>query len=413
MNTRNTIGGGIVLLFLAGVGNLWGQSNTGTPELDSGGVWLGPLNISPFLNASVLYDSNVDFVREGEEDTLEGEARDKDTRGFCLQPGVDLMVPGNGWQLDGRAYYQLEDYSAESAESREDWSETLSWYWESDAGTGLRLSEMMQQVTHDDTDFADRWNDRNEMRFSGDFGRRLTEKTDIGLVGYYHELTYDDEQLFDWERYGGSLTMGLQLTDKTDGLLVGGVTSHSSEDQDGSAESLCINAGFASRATEKTAYRTTIGVERYTGFEDDDSQTGLSYDLGLSWRAADYMMFNLSGRSSYEPAEDVGQNSMLVSTIGANMNYRPMTRWELMVGGAYRREDYINKIEVTDMAPTTVDVGGESRTDDQLSGQARIVYGVNQYASLFLGGVYTYTVSSIDEFDYTRWRLNAGVALRY
>ena len=104
---------------------------------------------------------------------------------------------------------------------------------------------------------------------------------------------------------------------------------------------------------------------------------------------------------------------MLVSTLGLVLNYRPLTRWALTVGGAYRREDYTREIELNQMQPTTVAAGGRERTDDQLSGHAQLVYGVNRYASIFVGGNYTYTTSSIEEFDYKRWRANAGLALRY
>ena len=390
--------------------NLMAQS-TRLESTEGGGVWLGPLNVSPFLTVSALYDSNVDFAREGE--LAEGDREEEKTGGYTLQPGFDLLLPGNGWQLDGRAYLQVEEYSKDFAESREDWYETLNWYGETERGTGLRLSQMMQQVVHDDTDWADRWNDRREMRFAAQLGKPVSDKTKLGLSGYYHDLKYDDEELFDSDRVGGTLTIAAKLSDKTDGLLVGGYASHSSEDQEGNAESLTAHAGFASRLTDKTSYRTTVGVEHYSGFGDDESEVGLSYDLGATWRASERVTLGLSGRSTYEPAEDVGQNSMLVSTLGLVLNYRPLTRWALTVGGAYRREDYTREIELNQMQPTTVAAGGRERTDDQLSGHAQLVYGVNRYASIFVGGNYTYTTSSIEEFDYKRWRANAGLALRY
>ncbi len=414
MNTRSTIVRMAIAISLSVTGQLSAQSLR-QHSTEGGGVWLGPLNISPFLNLSALYDSNVDFVREGElkeNDVENGRDREK-TGGYTLQPGVDLLMPGNGWQLDGRAFFKLEEYSEDFAESRKDWCETLNWYGETENGTGLRLSQMMQQVVHDDTDWADRWNDRREMRFAGHLGKPLSDKNKIGLSGYYHEIKYDDEELFDWDRVGGTLTLATKLSDKTDGLLVGGFSTHSSEDQEGNAESLTAHAGFASRATDKTSYRTTLGVERYSGFDGDDSELGLSYDLGATWRASERMTLGLSGRSAYEPAEDVGQNSMLVSTIGLVLNYRPLERWALTVGGAYRREDYTREIELDAMQPITMPESGRDRTDDQLSGHAQVVFGLNRYASIFAGGNYTYTTSSIEEFDYKRWRVNAGMALRY
>ncbi len=209
------------------------------------------------------------------------------------------------------------------------------------------------------------------------------------------------------------MTLATRLTDKTDGLLVGGITTHSADDQKGHAESYIINAGVASRATDKIAYRMTAGVEIYTGFDDQDTEVGFSYDLGGFWRATEKLTLSLSGRSAYEPAEDVGQNSMLVSTVGLKADYRPLTRWQFTLGGAYRREDYVDNIVVNNAAVQTVADGGEDRTDDQLCGHAQVVFGLNKYASLFANGIYTYTTSSIDDLDYDRWRVTAGVALRY
>lgn len=378
-----------------------------------GGIWLGPVNISPFLNASVLYDSNVDFVREGEEDALRELGRDKEASGYALQPGFNLLLPGNHWQLDGTAFYKLEEYSADSQDSRENWSESLTWHGETDQGLGLRLSQTIQQVAQDTSSLENRWDDRLEMRFGADINKRLTDKTKVGVSGFYDELDYDHPDLFDWDRKGGRLTLSSKLTDKTDGLLVGGFTTHSSDGHSGNADSFTANIGMASRPTAKTTYRTTFGVEHYTGFDGEDSEIGLSYNIGMQWQAAERVSFNVSGRSMYEPAEDIGQNSMLVSTLGVSMNYRPLARWDLLVGGAYRREDYTRKVASQDTQMVSTDTGGRSRTDDQLNGHARVTYGLNRYASLFAGGNYTYTTSSIDDYDYTRWRVNAGVALRY
>jgi hypothetical protein len=38
---------------------------------------------------------------------------------------------------------------------------------------------------------------------------------------------------------------------------------------------------------------------------------------------------------------------------------------------------------------------------------------VTRYASFYLNGLYTVTESSIDDFDYDRYRITAGVALQY
>lgn len=402
----------LMLPFAAGLARAQGGGN----EEQGYGIWVGPLNISPFLNLSAFYDSNVDFVRKGEESDPQRAGRDKDTRGFAYQPGVNLKVPGTGWGLEGRAYYQVENYRAEFAETRKDWSEMLAFFAETESGMGLRISELYQHVSQEDLDWEDRWNDRTEGRLMADLGKPVTEKTTISLSGSYAMIDYDDEQLFDWDQVSGGLTLAYKLTDKTDGLLVGGLSSSSSEDQDGSARSVMANVGFASRATEKTSYRTTVGLVQYSGFENDSSEVGLSYNLGINWVASEFISFNLSGNSSYEPAEDVEDNSMLVSTLGLGMTYRPLSHWELLLRASYRREDYTNPVQVDDnLQPSSGETagGGEDRLDNQLNGEARVIFALNSYASLFVDGTYTYSTSSLEEFDYKRWRGNVGLALKY
>lgn len=392
-----------------------GQDYLGSVEAPEGtgkGIWLGHVNISPFLNLSALYDSNVDFVREGEED----EFPDKDTRGYSVQPGIDLSLPGVDWGLDGRAYYQRENYRADFAETRDDWSELLTFYAESDSGLTFRLSELFQHVSHTDLSSEDRWNDRDEARLTADVGGPVTERTALNVSGNYSLLSYDDDDLYDWTRYGGGLTGSYKMTDKTDALLSTTFDINESDGSDGTAESLRLMAGMASRATEKTSYRAAAGVEHYGGFDGEDSELGLTYNLGASWRGTERLTLTLFGDSRYTPAEDVENNSMLRSTLGVGAVYRLFTRWELVLNGLYRREDYNNPVQVTsevDILDAEGDPDGESRTDNQLSAQTRVVYGLNNYASLFAGFVYSHLFSTVEEFDYDRWRADIGASLRY
>ncbi len=393
-------------MLVVGAGSVRAQ---GLGTVDEGrGVWVGPMNLSPYLNASWFYDSNVDFVREGEEDLIETE---KNSEGYNVQPGLSLHLPGNGWALTGDGWYQMERYDADFAENRDDWSESLSLSAETPRDLSLRLTEMVQFVSHEDVDM-DRWNDRLEARVSGDVAKSLGERTRVGLGGSYSDLIYDDEDLYDWSSVGASATVSRDITERLDLTFSGGLTSQSSEDQDGNAESWTANAGFASRATEKVAFNAAAGVTSYTGFEDDESRVGLSYDLGAKWQTTERLTLSMSGTSQFQPAEDVEDNSALVSTVGVGANYRPLDRWTLFTQASYRREDYSNPVRNENMMLLD-DPAGETRRDDQISGAARLVFAVTRDVSVFGGLVYSYSTSTISDFDYDRWRGSLGVALRY
>lgn len=138
--------------------------------------------------------------------------------------------------------------------------------------------------------------------------------------------------------------------------------------------------------------------------------------MGMAWTPTERFKLNLSGQSSYESAEDVRNSSLLAYTLSCSASYRFFTRLVLSGGAAYRYEDYTRDItedEVDLFRGTDVAGKGKSRQDDQFNLFAGLTFGVTRYASFYLNGLYTVTESSIDDFDYDRYRITAGVALQY
>jgi hypothetical protein len=104
--------------------------------------------------------------------------------------------------------------------------------------------------------------------------------------------------------------------------------------------------------------------------------------------------------------------------LSCSANYRMFTRLLLSGGVSYRREDYLRKVDVRghdDVAYSGTDDEREglTREDDQLNIFGDVTYGINRYASVFVNGLYSVTSSTIDDFDYDRYRVSAGVALQY
>ena len=115
-------------------------------------------------------------------------------------------------------------------------------------------------------------------------------------------------------------------------------------------------------------------------------------------------------------AEDVGNNSEQSSSIGVNAQYRPFERWKFSGGVAYRVEDYTRRLSKDEAENFFTDDDGanaKDRKDDGFSTFFRAVYGICQYASIFADARYTDISSSIDGYDYDRYRLSIGMALRY
>jgi hypothetical protein len=150
-------------------------------------------------------------------------------------------------------------------------------------------------------------------------------------------------------------------------------------------------------------------------FENEaDTEYSFSYDMGLTWTPTERFTLDLSGNSGYESSEDVRNNSLLAYSLVGSANYRFFTRVLLSGGVAYRYEDYLRNVEEdeVDLFRGT-DVRGKSRQDDQYNLFAGLTFGLTRYASFYVNGLYTVTDSTIDDFDYDRYRISAGVALQY
>ena len=97
-------------------------------------------------------------------------------------------------------------------------------------------------------------------------------------------------------------------------------------------------------------------------------------------------------------------------------SYRFFTRVMLSGGVAYRYEDYLRNVDEDDedlFTGTDAEGQGQARQDDQVNLFANLTFGITRYASFYVNGIYTVNESTIDDFDYDRYRISAGVALKY
>ena len=420
---------------------------------DEGGIWLGPVNLSPTLDIGVFYESNPDEVNENRKQLMEAAEEDRfdSTRGYNIQPGLNLLLPGNQWKLTGRAAYTFEDDDSDYSRSPKDWIESLAFDGKTDGGTQWKLGQYAQQLSYKQVDEFSQ-DDRFGFGFNGMLGRQVTDKSGLSLGASYRLVDYEDAYLYDADYQQYTLGITHQLTERTDGILslaygINGADYDevgSDREQDGGRRRLdvdikdatYINAsvGLGSRATEKLTYRALVGLTAFDDFEYDypeareylergqeldneaDTEYSFSYDMGLTWTPTERFTLSLSGNSAYESSEDVRNNSMLAYSLICNASYRFFTRVLLSGGIAYRYEDYLRNVdedEVDLFTGTDAEGQGQSRQDDLVNLYAGLTFGVTRYASLYVNGLYSVNDSTIDDFDYDRYRISAGVALQY
>ena len=413
-----------------------------------GGFWIGPANLSPTFTARVFYESNPDEVNESRRKIMRekfmakyGKKRDKASQGFNVTPGLLLHVPGNQWELSGGIHATYEKDNSDFSRDPKDWNQSLRLSGMTDGGTKWGLSQSWQRLHYSQYDDFSQ-DDRDSYAFSGSLSKDITDKSGLGLSASYRILDYKDEELYDNNTLTAGLSARHRLTDKSN-LILSLDYSNSEGDyrrwvgSDGAIyrgrrsnnRSYTAQAGLGSRATEKITYNALLGLSLIQPDDYVNPRTGertsrgdkyrVAYALSGNWKRTERLSFSISGKSSYESSEDVLDNSLMAYNISGMASYRLFDRLRLNGGASYRYEDYLRRVETSSTQGGNPYVGtddkgrGKSRTDDQVSLYGTIAYGINRYASAFLNGTYTKTSSTIKDFDYDRYRLSAGVSLRY
>ncbi len=417
------------------------------------GIWLGRVNISPTLSASVFYDNNPDEVNKARKRVMEetideryNKRRYEDsTVGFNIRPGLLINVPGNSWSLSGGVHYLYERDDSDYSRKPKDWSENLTLRGKTDGETSWSIGQSLSKLSYQEYDEFSQ-DDRLAIGVHGGLGKQWTDKTRTTLGLTFRRVDYDDDLLYDTDAYRINLSFDHRLTDKSYGILslaagfnradyssvpeLEGRARRSNGKSDFSQYSL--QAGVGSRATDKITYRALIGMamlvpdykeERLddnttSGKSYNDNEYDLSYDLSANWQATDRITVSVAGRSLYESSEDVRNSAVQTYTLSCNASYRLLRRWRLGGGVSYRREEYIRKVASSSDPESRygymgTEVNGRKRDDDQVNLHANVTFGLNRYASLFANGLYSMTSSSIEAFEFDRYRLSAGIALQY
>lgn len=401
---------------------------------NAAGFWVdGIFNVSPFIDLSYARDDNPNSLRRyskerARENGLSRQLEDADI--FILKGGINFLMPGNHWRLDGRAFYNHEEASGADVDDRDDIYERFTLKGWSDAGTTWYLTEGYQDIRYDD-EFELSKDDRSLWTLGAGGDMAVSDKSKIVLgVGYdYHD--YDEESHYDYYDIKGSLGFAHVLTEKTDWTATASYRYYDRDDYDSNAYAVNGMLGLRSRTTDKLTFDTAFGVEYYRDYKynlydldgnvigrQSKGKDGSSfvYRIHGSWKIDKRLTFNLSAFSEYGPSDDVADNSILENTVSAVLNYKPGDHWSISAGASYERDDYTRKYppEVKNGSLTApVEEGGKDRKDDEFRYFANVSYALTRFCSIYVNWRYTDMSSSIDKFDYDRTRYGGGILLRY
>lgn len=402
---------------------------------NSAGFWVGnTLNVSPFFDISYQRDDNPNSLRQYSKDDAEKrnlKKQDEDSDTMVYKGGINFLLPGNHWRLDGRAYVNKEHSSNADVDDRTDYFEAMILKGWTDNGTSWAIGETYKDIRYDD-DFELSQDDRKVFDVDGNADSAITDKSHLLLRAGYTDYNYDDDTNYDYTVLRGGIGFAHVLTDKTDWTLNANYRTYDKDSYDSNAWGVNGQIGLRTRSTEKLTFSTSVGAEYYRDYEytmiaadgtnlgkknKGDDDVNFVYNISGNWKMAKRLSLSVSGNSQFEPAQDVGDNSLFANTISAILTYSPGDHWKLSCGTSYEHDDYNRKVaKFTDRTGnpyTSVEKGGKDRTDNELRYFANVSYSITRYCSVFANWRYTDTNSTIDGYDYDRQRYGAGISLRY
>ena len=379
------------------------SSGQGASAKDAG-LHFGPLQVKPELDASYFHDTNPTYLEHG------ANAVD----GVRVEPMLDLILTGNGWNAYARGWLAKDWYLGSvtniDAVASEHYGESAGFTYVTPQDTRFSLTEMYEYWNGDNYapstgprgTYNASFGDRYSFSLGAALGTRLGEKTGMTVGTTYSDLWYANPALVGWQDVGGTLGFSRKISDLSSVLLDFGVDDQSSDGGDGDSQSYRVLAGFGSRLSAKTSYQAEVGFMGYEFNNGERTAFAPTYNLSGIWAVSERLSAHVSGTARYQPSELDGNNYTLVDTISAGLEWKATRRLTTTLDATYSREDY-----------GKADPGRNKQRDNQVDLSGRATYHVFHYTSVFVGAEYGRDDSTIDENSYRRLFLETGVALRF
>ncbi len=384
------------------------------------GIKISNLTLSPFVDLSATYDSNVHLTDPADADYF-GDA----VVGLAFINKTDrLTLSGRGWG-QFRRYLDATDLDSDG------YGEKLGLIWGEKEKLTLAVNEKFIQL--EDYELTPRSVDSlNDVSANLMLTEDRTERTkrhlfDIApVLGYdfteklhseagysYSSVDYDDSDLYDWHENRGRLELQREVTDKSSGVLSG---EYSQQDSDGLPDSTSyyvVQGGWLYRATAKTSAKIGLGLESFdypkkSEYGESLDKDIFSWDVAASWQATEKINVQASGRNDIQPATQYKANVKEVSLGSVGVSYDITPTWIFSLAGSYRRDDYIGKVQVGDELL--------SKRRNIAGARARIDYRPRaKWYEVYLEASYEKARDNLEDDypDYNQFRATLGLALRY
>ncbi len=399
-----------VLLWLAAVHCLQAQEASGIRLTESS-------SLSPFVEGSLTYDSNVLLLREGLE---------RDDFYLDLVGGLSLLRKKEASTLNLRAWFQARRYAYFDLLDDETWQvngEYVGGYIDR-AQIVLKLRHgVLSDYEFTQSDLAAQY----ERSRAGDFlmenrtrryrrilnsaafgvareSRRFDLSAQLGFASVEFDTTR--ATLYDWHELFVQPRIGFRVSEKTSLTLGGELGLQESDNDLKELEFLRIRIGTYWTPSEKTRLDVGGGYQQQNAKRNaaDGSsldRKGFHFDGNASWAATSKILLHMFAKNEYLPTEAFRRNTKQVDQASVGCTYEISRHFLASLGLSYRRDSY------------TAPIGGVDALEELAGIQARLVFNSDkQNLNIYLRARYEEFTSNIQD-DYNQLRLTLGASFAF
>lgn len=401
------------------------------------GIKLGNVRVSPFVDLSMGYDSNVRLA-EGEVLPLNPDGSyqiqgDKIGDSFTqLSAGVGLSrALASEWDLRLRAWYDKRLYAKETEINYDSVTvEGSGRYWPvSDRytvsmGGKYRQAQDVERIPSSATltmpgetplPFLEERDDRLERVTLDGFGilaMRPQERTSFSLSALASTVDYTESQLFDYWQWALNGNAGYRYSEKTYIFLEGEYELVDGDALTRNVPVYALRLGFNTKPRVKLDYKIGVGVKTYEHATDETGDTrerkwDIDFDGLLNWRYSEKL--SLFGKAwtdvgtaiQYQAPENTRRT--YAGQVGAD--YAFMKRFNAMSALSYRLDSYDYRIDYGQ------NLSQQKSELWQIMGRVTMAPRTSAFWKVYVESSYELGDNDLD--TYNQWQVWVGASLWY
>lgn len=230
-------------------------------------------------------------------------------------------------------------------------------------------------------------------------GKNVTDKLELDAGYRFDDVRYEEASLADLQDHVGQVEVAYKVTEKTAGLATVKGAVQKNVSLDDSADYYAARLGLKTKGTDKVTFKGGAGLQRYSP-ADGDANTGFNFDFSASWAARDRVIVEAGGRNGSVLSSLYSDNGTDYQVEWLAVIYRVLPSLTTTLSGAYRVDDYMNRVT---SGGVVVD-----RKDRGVAGRLRAEYQAPaKFIKVYSEATYEEVASNVADYNDVRFALGA------